>query len=485
MRDAATADEGTSAISSSAQALTRDSATAMAGGLLSQGLKLLTLIYVARRFGPSEFGMIVFALAVNAFIFVVSSFGLPVFGAREVARRRGVSSELLRCVVLSRAVLALLATVVATTILALLPMVSRQELALIAVFGLSNFFLAGLLDWVFQGLARQDVSAILNVIWQSVWLLSLFVATRLGFGLMAVPITMCFGALAAALSGCLWLERPGVLLQEAGTISLLRESWKTVRAGAHLGAGTLLITVLVWTDAIVVRLMLDKKVVGMYAAGSRPANSLVMLCGFYIVGAFPQLSHASLNREQFVRCFQRAYDELALIYVPFSVWGMFYAREIILFLFRRPEYLATVPVFQIFQLAIVVMAINLLYGTGVLLSHHQDRAYHAVLRNTTIAFLALCITLTRIAGMIGTAIAIPVAQTISLMLFMRLGRKIVLPRHGEALLPPLLVSVVAVAFCRLLTLGLWSAVAALLFAYFVLLALRIRAALTEDALSAC
>ena len=478
-------DEGASAhratLSSSPQALTRDSAIAMMGGLVSQGLKFLTLVYVARRFSASEFGMIVFALAVNAFIFVVSNFGLPVFGAREVSRRGYVSSQLLRCIVLSRAVLALLAAVVAVTVLALVPMVSRQELALIAVFSLSNLFLAGFLDWVFQGLARQEVSAVLNVIWQAVWLLFLSVATRLGLGLIVVPIAMCLGAFVAALSGYFWLKRSQSLVDEPGTVSLLRESWNTLQAGAHLGAGTLLITVLVWTDAIVARLMLDKKVVGLYAAGSRPANSLVMLCGFYIVGAFPLLSHASLNRERFVRCFQRAYNELALIYLPFSIWGFFYAREIILFLFKRPEYLASVPVFQIFQLAVVIMAINLLYGTGALLSYHHDRAYHAVLRRTTVVFLVLCITLTKVAGMLGTAIAIPAAQTISLMLFMQQGRKIVRPRHGDALLPPLLFGTVAVVFCRLLSLGLWPAMAVLLLTYLILLMLRVRALRTEDA----
>jgi len=65
--------------------LVRSSGTAIAGGLVSQGLKAAVMIYVARSFGTIEFGSFSFANSVNAFLFMFAQFGLPVFGAREVA----------------------------------------------------------------------------------------------------------------------------------------------------------------------------------------------------------------------------------------------------------------------------------------------------------------------------------------------------------------------------------------------------------------
>jgi O-antigen/teichoic acid export membrane protein len=451
----------------------------MMGGMISQGFKFLTLIYVARRFSAGEFGMVVFALAVNAFINVVSNFGLPVFGTREVTKRAYVSSQLLRCIVLSRAFLSLAGTVLAVAILELVPIVTREELVLIAIFGLSNFVLAGFLDWVFQGLARQDVSAILNVIWQTSWLVFLVVGIRLGLGIIVVPIAMCLGALLATVSGYAWLRQTGQLVRERVVISLTRDSWDTLRAGAHLGVGTLLNTVLVWTDAIAVRLFWGNRVAGVYAAGSRPGNALVMLCGFFMLGAFPQLSRATSSQERFARCFQRAYNELALMYVPLSVWSIFYAREIIVFIFKGSDYLAAVLVFQIFQVAVIIMAFNNLYGTGALLSYDRDLAYRKVFRNGAAVFFFLCLILTRFVGMIGTAIAIAISQAILLVLFLRQGQELVRPRHLQAVLLPFLCSTVMVVACRLFVVRFWASILALILTYLILLVIRAKVILTE------
>jgi O-antigen/teichoic acid export membrane protein len=53
------------------------------------------ILYVARRFSVSEFGLLSFAIAVNAYMFVISNFGLNVFGSRAVAQSRVVSRALL------------------------------------------------------------------------------------------------------------------------------------------------------------------------------------------------------------------------------------------------------------------------------------------------------------------------------------------------------------------------------------------------------
>src|SRR5437016_12033781 len=56
--------------------LVRNSGTAIAGGLISQGLKALVMISLARSFGATQFGAFSFANAVNAFLFIIAQFGL-------------------------------------------------------------------------------------------------------------------------------------------------------------------------------------------------------------------------------------------------------------------------------------------------------------------------------------------------------------------------------------------------------------------------
>ena len=136
-----------------AEVLTQKSAIAMVGGVISQALKLLVFIFLARKFSTSQFGLIAFAIAMNAFMFVVSNFGLPIFGTREVAKNGRVPRHLLATVACTRACLALLATGVGVAVLAFVPGVTPEEYLLVAFFGLSNVAVAALFDWVFQGLA--------------------------------------------------------------------------------------------------------------------------------------------------------------------------------------------------------------------------------------------------------------------------------------------------------------------------------------------
>jgi hypothetical protein len=110
----------------------------------------------------------------------VSNFGLPVFGSFAVAKSGSVSRELVMEICLSRASLALLVALLAVGILALVPGVSCMELQLVSIFGMSDVARAGLFDWAFQGLHHQEVSAILNVIWQCGWLALTIASVRLG-----------------------------------------------------------------------------------------------------------------------------------------------------------------------------------------------------------------------------------------------------------------------------------------------------------------
>ena len=104
----------------------------MIGGLVSQGLKFLVIIYVARQFSVSEFGLLSFAWAVYAYQFVVCTSGLQFFGSRAVAKSGQVSGALLAEISCLRAALAVVGIAGSLAVLALLPGVSRTEFLLVA-----------------------------------------------------------------------------------------------------------------------------------------------------------------------------------------------------------------------------------------------------------------------------------------------------------------------------------------------------------------
>jgi O-antigen/teichoic acid export membrane protein len=447
--------------------LTRSAAIAVAGGLVSQGLKFLVILYVARHFSVSEFGLLSFAIAVNAYMFVISNFGLNVFGSRAVAQSGAVPGALLAEVCCLEVMLALAGMGFALSTLSFVPGVSHLELRLIALFGLSNTIQAGLFDWVFQGLHRQEVSAALNILWQGAWLALTVAGIRLGIGITAVPAALCASAVLAATVGYLWIRKTAWVEPSIGEHGhLLRRSWQTLRSAAPLGWGTLLMTLIIWSDTIAVRLIKGEQAVGWYAAGNRAALALAMLSGFYVQGAFPSLSRASgESSAQHSFLFQHCYQDMTLLFVPGCLWAMAYAREIVLLLFKRIEFLAAVPVFRVFQLVLLLAAISNLYGVGVLVVLHRDRDYQRVLLLTAAVFLPLCAVLTAYRGILGASAAALLAQTLSLYLFTRKTRTLLQVNHLASLAAPVGAGLSVAAVGKFTGMNLFWSAALLLVTY--------------------
>jgi hypothetical protein len=115
------------------------------------------------------------------------------------------------------------------------------------------------------------------------------------------------------------------------------------------------------------------------------------------------------------------------------------------------------------------MAVNHLYGTGILLSFRLDSTYQKVILITAVFLVPLGIMYVRWSGLIGAACAIVSSQILSFFLFNLSRRDLVAPKHREALLFPVFLGVIAVAPSSALHLSLWVSLIPLSGAYAYLL----------------
>jgi O-antigen/teichoic acid export membrane protein len=448
--------------------LGRNSWVALVGGLVSQALKFLVVVYVARSYGATVFGSFSFAVSVNAFICVVSNFGLPVFGAREVAQTSRVSPCLARSVSKARLLLAITATGVALAALFFVPSVSGEELLLVLGFGLSDVMLAFLYDWAFQGMGKLHGWAALNVLWQALWLVLTVAVVRAHSSIAAVSFAYAAGASVAAVVGWLWLK--GMRSPSEREPNPAYSAWGVFRSGTALGTATVLITVLAWSDTIIVRLIGGPLAAGIYAAGNRAALALCTLSGFYVLGAFSHLSAAAARSpEEFREYFRRCYRDLALIFIPGSVWAVFYAPQLLLVIFGHKEYLAAVPVFRIFQVILLLNIAGNLYGVGALVTHRLDHVYRRTLVASVGLLLVLCPILALHWGVLGAAVAALLGQGLCLTIFSVESRHLLRVDHLRLLAVPVCAGFAAVGAGAALHLGLWGGIAVLSLIYLALL----------------
>jgi PST family polysaccharide transporter len=347
-----------------------------------------------------------------------------------------------------------------------MPSVTSDEYSLVAWFGASNVCLAGFADWVFQGLHRQEISAGLNVLWQLLWFAFIVVGVRLGAGITIAGIGLFCSALAVAFVGAVWLAATQRVEKHDWRVSRLwRESRKILRSASALGSGTLLVTVLVWTDTVVVRLMRGEQGVALYAAGNRAALAMAMLASFYVQGAFPMLSMGSSPGPRFDSFFRHCYSDMAIVFLPGTIWAGFYAREIIQLLFKRSEFLAAVSTFRVFQGVFLLTALGNLYGIGVLVAFHRDRDYRKVLVSATVLFVPLCLVATHYLGILGAALAALATQGMLVVMLAWRTMALVNVKHTATILLPLTVGLAVAGISRVAGLALMSSAAFLLIAY--------------------
>ena len=448
--------------------VTRQSALNLAGGIVSQGLKFIALIFIARKFSTAEFGVFSFAWAVNAILLLISQFGLPTFGARQVACSGVVAQELTGNIFRARFLLAFASTVSVLLLLLAIAPVSRTELWLVVLFGISNMAQAGFIDWAFQGLGKFECSLVLNVTFQALWLILLFFTVRAGGDIRAAGSALCLAAMFVTGLGFMWLRRAPWTHASQPPASW-RGAWETLKSASALGTGALLINLIVWTDAIWVRVLHGDVAVGLYAAGNRAALALSTLATFFVQGAFPLLSRASAeSRAAFEHCLERTSADLALLYVPGSLWAIYYANEIINLIFHRADYLAAVPLFRIFQFVLLLFVANTVLGTGVLAAFHLDNSFRNVLAGTAVAFLLLCPLLTWRWGTYGAASAMAVSQAISLIWFYQGARTLVPFHFVRILIFPGVAGISTIAICHGLQLSMLGGTVVLAVAYLML-----------------
>jgi O-antigen/teichoic acid export membrane protein len=260
--------------------------------------------------------------------------------------------------------------------------------------------------------------------------------------------------------------------------AMVNRCWQLFRSGATLGTATVVITVLVWSDTIIVRLFRGEQAVAFYAAGNRAALALALLASLYVQGAFPALTQAaSRSLSDFDRYFQQSYQDLALYFLPGALWTVFYAPEILLLLFKRPEYIAAAPVFRIFQITFLLTAFWNLCGMGLFVAFHRDREYQNTLLATAVLGVPLCVVLTVFFGIAATSAGVMVSQGLCLALFCWKGRKVLKVNHRRALLGPFTAGMGVSLLGKAFGWGLVGSGAALAAVYAAMLLLRYRSVL--------
>lgn len=389
--------------------------------VISNGLKFVSVIYLARILGAEGFGRINFATAILAYFMLLVNLGLDTYGIREIARDKERMKKYINNILtikLLSSVFAFLLVVVFVHFLPKPPEIKK----LILFFGFSLFTFSFTIDWVFMGIQRMEYIALAHITQNLLYVALIVSLVKMPDQILSIPFVQIGSALVAV------LILMTVFIRKYGSFKLDFDFgfWKHILSQAFpMALSIISIQVYLNFDTILLGFMKSEGEVGWYSAAYKVISVLLLGGCIYYNTIFPVMSDLyKKSLEKLKHLMQFTLSLMILTIVPMLVLGTIFASQIIGLIFGD-GYQESVVAFQILLWSVAAVLLNGLFGRCLLGCDRQK--YHLLCVSAgTLVNLILNFLLIPPLGIKGAAIATVVAETTVLFTFYLGTRKIVI-----------------------------------------------------------
>jgi O-antigen/teichoic acid export membrane protein len=345
-------------------------------------LALVTLPYLMRVLGPSGFGQYAFGVAACSVLTMLIDYGFNQLGPKAVARQTGLEDKgggglgaLFWAIQSARLVVALLA-LPALWLVAVLVRATDEYSDVLPVFALAALSALLFPQWFLQGALRLRTLASALAAARCV---SALATILLVHAPTHAPLAVALFAGTGSFAGILALADR----QYRRSISWSQPRWadsrRWLREGRGLFGSTLAVATYSTGAPLVIGLMTNPAVLGLFSAGDKLRVAVQALLAAVGTSAFPRFARwihvdraRGLAEARRLLMLQLA---LALIAVVVICVG----AEPAIRLAVGPSFLAAVPVAQVLSLCIVCTAISNTLGIQVMLPLDMERSFTRIL----------------------------------------------------------------------------------------------------------
>jgi O-antigen/teichoic acid export membrane protein len=394
----------------------------MASQAVSWGLGLVLTIFLTRYLGPSAVGKFHLGVSIWAVLGLFVSFGMDTLLAKEVARSRERTGEILGTTIGLRASFFALSTGVLAFYLTFAGY-PEETVIVICIMGATAFFtqLTGACQAVLQGLERMEFISLGAVVNKTVVTLVIIVLLILGHGVFTAAAVGILGALLNLTILLVALRRIDALQL---SFRWTRARWLVTSAVPYLMA-TVFLVLYIQMDVVILSLLIDEATVGWYSAADHLFGTFLFIPGILMQAVFPALSRSHHNAAgssvQFVR---HSFHWLLLLGVPIGL-GLVVVSDSLVVLLYGDQFVRSGPVLAVFGVVLIFMYLNTMLGWS-LIAMDRQRAWVIVMAIATVATIPLDLVLIPFSqsaygnGAIGGAIAYIVTEGAMTVIGLRL-----------------------------------------------------------------
>ncbi len=373
-----------------------------------QVLQLLTIPYLARVLGPSEWGRLATAQSVALFVQLIVNYGFPFAATRSVARYRDDDqrlAEIVSDVMGAQMILAVFTSAAAVAVSWMWIPILFDDPRLLAVSIFAGLLGGVMPMWFFQGQERMGRVATLDMAGKMITVIGLFVFVRSGQDGWKMLAMQGASALVVFTIACSDIYQRHLIA---------RPSFTRVKAAFREGFDMFIFTSAASTlsigNVLLLGLFVPTTVVGYYAGAEKLGRAFVGFLWPLNQALFPRINHlCHTDPPAGARLVLRS---LAIMGGAGLLMGSacFFLAPLVISLVLGPGFEPAVPALRIIALMVAMMPVGIVLGLQWTVSMGLERAYSRAILAAVGINVALAYLLAPRFGHVGMAAAVTIVE---------------------------------------------------------------------------
>ncbi len=373
-------------------------------------LSFVVNIYIIRYLGPTEFGILSYAISFVGLFAAISTLGLDSIIVRELVSEPDKRDAILGSTFFLKLIGAVLSIVLIGITLVAISENALNSLIILIISVSTVFQTINVVDFYFQAKVQVKYSAVVQfiaLIISSIIKIILIIAKApliyfaiiLSLESLFIGIGFVFAYKGRGLKLFKWKFNKNV------AVSLLKDSWPLILSG-------LVIAVYMKIDQVMIKNMLSDNDVGYYAAAVRISEAWYFLPTAICASLFPSIVNArKMSNVLYISRLQKLYDILTwlayAIAIPITIFSTFIITVLV-----WNEFLASASVLTVYIWAGVPVSLGVASSQYLISENFTKISFYRTLIGMIINII-LNLILIPIYGIIGSAVATLISYSIA------------------------------------------------------------------------
>jgi len=402
-------------------------------------------VYLAQTLGVEKFGILNIGFAFLSYGTLAINPGIQLFATREVTQHRNNLSEFVNDILSLRIILSVAAMVMVFFISYIFFPI--EIVPLVALFSLSLFPVALLLEWFFQAKEQIALISISRIISQATYLILVVylvsTAEKISFAAVAWFVS---SVVAASILFIPYRRKHSSFTFRWNFFSLFQKNGRgneILRNAFPIGFGTWLAQIGVNFPPLAIAYILSEKEVGFFSAAFKIVFLFLLFDRVFFFLFYPVIIKTyHESEEKLKRTLSLSLKIIITLLVPICFGVMFLSQKIIYFIYGN-GFENAAPLLQILIWFVLFTVMHSVFAVGFI-SIGKETLFSKIMLVGTIVQIALIIAGTLLFSTNGSALGFVTGELCSMSLMMVQFRKVIRVECFRFFLRPIIAAVVMV-----------------------------------------